>query len=506
MFSFDFFMDRVTNELRTDGFGAQFQSVLWTLLWAELTGRCFQYTDIPHIDLISNSGTVKDHEDENTLDEVVRFMAFKDHYPPADGARPVFNMTAYAYVEANIDAVFASEAFQRFKTRFFEGKTRRVDGRVHVAVHIRRLNNFERENGRFRPGSHDTPNAEYLAIIRRIRAEYAGRDLVFDIYSQGHADDFKEFESDQTVLHLNEKVLDSFTDLVFADVLVTCRSSFSYLAALLSDGDVYYMPFWHPPLSKWRRTDTFELRHVIQTAGIPLENGKLVIPPQFTRIKLDIGIAIEAIHTEDWLNKHPTDLLVFGFEPLPLCVQKTREYFQQTTSKWGRNQVIDKGWLDHAFRIVPVALGKSTGVADFYVTSARNVGCSSLLRPTDDGYRHMNVTLDRTIPVPVFRLAEFFALLPDTVAYVEHIKVDTQGTDLEVIQSGGHYIADKVVYVTMEPESSTYHGAEGNTVERMTAYMNSIGFDLVDARTNDPTFLNRKFQHVASSIYISQFN
>lgn len=29
------------------------------------------------------------------------------------------------------------------------------------------------------------------------------------------------------------------------------RSSFSYAAAILSDGVIYYQPFWHPPGDKW---------------------------------------------------------------------------------------------------------------------------------------------------------------------------------------------------------------------------------------------------------------
>jgi hypothetical protein len=320
-------MDTVTNVLRTDGFGAQFQSVLWTMLWAENTGRQFEYTPIEHIDLISNSGTIKDTEDENTFEEVIRYMSIEDGYPRADSQlTPVSIGAPYQFVESNVDSVFQSESFRRFKERFMVGKVRRFDtDRLHVAVHIRRLGNFERENGRFRPGTHDTPNSEYLAIMDRIREEYRGRDIMFHVYSQGRVEDFAELASAQTVFHLNEKVLDTFTDLIFADVLVTCRSSFSYMAALLSDNTIYYMPFWHTPRSHWWRTDRYDLKQILMKSGYAFENGKIAIPKRFKHIKFDVGIAIEAIHTEDWLNKNPDDLLVFGFEALPLCVQKTRE-------------------------------------------------------------------------------------------------------------------------------------------------------------------------------------
>lgn len=503
-------METVTNGIRTDGFGAQFQSVLWTLLWAEATGRSFKYTDIKHIDLISNSGSIKDTENENTLEEVIEYMTFKDNYPHADSrSLPISFGVLRSYVEGNIDTLFESDTFRRFKERFYIGKINRFSkAKLNVAVHIRRLGNFEKENNRFRTGTHDTKNTEHLEIMNRIRAEYRERDIEFHIYSQGRVENFAELVSDDTKFHLNEKVLDTFTDFLFADVLVTCRSSFSYLAALLSDNVVYYMPFWHPPRSHWKHTDKYDLKDILVHSGIPFVNGKIAINSRFKRIKFDVGIAIEAIHTEDWLNKNPDDLLVFGFEPLPLCVQKTREYFQQTQSKWvGRNQRIDLTWLDNAFHIVPVALGKETKIADFFVTTSNNVGCSSLLRPNDILNRNHNIGLDHVIKVPVFKLCQFFELLPlDKIDYIEHIKVDVQGTDLEVIQSGGQFISEKVVFVTMEPETATYYGAENNNVDNMNRYMNSIGFDRVNVQTHDPTFLNRKFKNIASSIYISQFN
>ena len=46
-------------------------------------------------------------------------------------------------------------------------------------------------------------------------------------------------------------VIDTFIGLVAADILITSRSSFSYSAAIISDGEIYYQQFWHPPGDKW---------------------------------------------------------------------------------------------------------------------------------------------------------------------------------------------------------------------------------------------------------------
>ena len=82
---------------------------------------------------------------------------------------------------------------------------------------------------------------------------YSFNRPVFHIYSQGDEEDLWDaFKEDDIVLHINESVEDTFTSMVLADVLVTSRSSFSYTAALLSEGEVYYIPFWHPPLPHWK--------------------------------------------------------------------------------------------------------------------------------------------------------------------------------------------------------------------------------------------------------------
>ena len=250
-------METVTNYKRTDGFGAQFQSVLWTMIWANLTGKIFVYSDIDHIDLISNSGTVADTEVENTLEETIDYMGLKKYCIPydagmhADVPRITHNVP-YEFIQKDMTRSFNSGIFLEFKAFFLQDKVNRFkNDRTNVAVHIRRLGNFERENNRFRPGTHDTPNSYYLDTMNLIRNRYSDKNLLFHVYSQGSETDFQELAGSDTIFHLNEKVLNTFTDLIFADILVTCRSSFSYLAALFSNNDIYYLPFWHPPLSHW---------------------------------------------------------------------------------------------------------------------------------------------------------------------------------------------------------------------------------------------------------------
>jgi len=223
------------------------------MLFAETQGILFMYTESHDMDMISNI-TKADVENENTTEEVIEYMGFRKHYPAAEAWMPrISHELVYPAVEANMESVFQSQAFLRFKTRFYGNTSSRFNNAfLNVAIHIRRLGSFEARLNRFREGTHNVPLENYVAVMSRIRNDYPGRHIRFHIYSQGVEDDFRELVSENTVFHLNEKVIDTFNDLVFADVLVTTRSSFSYTAALLNSKDIYYLPFWHPPRAHWK--------------------------------------------------------------------------------------------------------------------------------------------------------------------------------------------------------------------------------------------------------------
>lgn len=247
-------MQCLTNLPRGDGFGSQFQTILWTMLFAESQGVAFMYTKIHEMDMISNI-TKADVENENTVEEVTEYMGFRKHYPPSEAWVPrISHELVYPVVEDNMERIFQGAPFLRFKTLFYSDKSSRFNNAfINVAVHIRRLGSFETRLNRFREGTHNVPFENYVSVMNRIRRDYPGRHIRFHIYSQGVEGDFQELASEDTTFHLNEKVLDTFTDLVFADVLVTTRSSFSYTAALLNSKDIYYLPFWHPPRDHWKK-------------------------------------------------------------------------------------------------------------------------------------------------------------------------------------------------------------------------------------------------------------
>ena len=75
---------------------------------------------------------------------------------------------------------------------------------------------------------------------------------------------------------------------------------------------------------------------------------------------------------------------------------------------------------------------------------------------------------------------------------IEYIKIDAQGSDLNILKGAEHYLKERVVYVTAEPDGFQYSGAEESVSGSIVKYMKSIGFHYVRHKnTLDPTFLNK---------------
>lgn len=245
----------LTNELRTDGFGAQFQSLLSTLLYTEISGKEFVYTNIERMDHITPTDNFIPKQSENTLQDILDYMAIQKNYPPSEdikyyGIVKVGDIISYS--NCNINTLFKSIIFAKYLDKFYSGKSSRFDSSyTNVAVHIRRPDEFDIRNNLF-DSFRRCDNSHYINILNSIRQFKHKKPLRFHIYSCDTLENLKDLVSEDVVFHIDEKVLDTFNDLVFADILVLSKSSFSYIAALLSRAEIkYYTPFWHPPLDGW---------------------------------------------------------------------------------------------------------------------------------------------------------------------------------------------------------------------------------------------------------------
>lgn len=227
------------------------------------------------------------------------------------------------------------------------------------------------------------------------------------------------------------------------------------------------------------------------------------IPAQCTRVKLDVGTSSDAPFSGVWLGQQP-DLFVFGFEPLPDAIRQLNQALKSDYGKSPRR--LHAQWRDR-IHLYQVALSdvREEVTRSFFVNGYTTV-CSSFYKPKSGTY------IDKIageITVKVWSLDMFFSAFfekhGDRFGHIDHVKIDCQGEDLNVLKGGGKWLQEKCVYVTAEGDGYYYQGDCENCLEKnITEYMNSIGFDKVEhKRCVDPTYLNRRF-HQHKDIYIQQ--
>lgn len=235
----------VTNFERNDGFGGQFQSLIASVIYAELNAAKFVYTPFK----------VMAHNYDNDPDFIAKkewLINFKGNFEINNGSYKTLSLNHIDFIrffEAHIVQCAHSQALKTMKKIFRANKDIKnyFDGRTfNIVLHVRRPNAHDT-----RIEGADAPDTLFLHVIHRLRVMYGAKSPMFHVFSQGSSENFKAFNAPDVQLHLNDSVEDSFTAMVLADVLVAAASSFSYVAGILSDGAVYYIPFWHTPLPGW---------------------------------------------------------------------------------------------------------------------------------------------------------------------------------------------------------------------------------------------------------------
>lgn len=212
------------------------------------------------------------------------------------------------------------------------------------------------------------------------------------------------------------------------------------------------------------------------------------------RIKIDIGLSHNVPHTLKWLenDNNNDDLYIFGFEPNPYNV---KSIFYKS--------IFYKCICDNNFCLIDVALSNVEEMkeVDFYCTKFDS-GTSSLYRPNSN----LNDEIKEIVKVPVYSLKHFFDIFDwERFPYIEYIKVDAQGSDLDILIGAGDYLKNRVVYITAEPECIDYDNTSHNNFENIKTYLESQDFILIKhSNTRDPTFINKNFLHLKDNIYIYQ--
>jgi hypothetical protein len=221
----------VTQPIRNDGFGAQYQTIINTILYCKKYNKNYVYTPIKNMEHnYDNDKTFLNKAEE--LMNIKKYKSINDiDTKPID--TNIFQMINF--FDNNIDKI--AHQLKEVKDDFWQNKDKNIFNNdvFNIAVHIRRFNKHDNRIEGFRYASE----------------EYYLNKILFHIYSQGNIEDFIKYNANDTILKINMNLFDTFKEMVGANALIMSKSSFSYTAAILSDGDIYYLNFWHPPMKHW---------------------------------------------------------------------------------------------------------------------------------------------------------------------------------------------------------------------------------------------------------------
>lgn len=238
---------------------------------------------------------------------------------------------------------------------------------------------------------------------------------------------------------------------------------------------------------------------LLQDNHISIVNGKIHIPESIKHVKLDVGLSYGAPMSQQWLSKED-DLMVFGFEPNPEAVNLIRSPTNCKKHE-SHGDVLEYKYVNKQCFILPVALSLETEESKpFYITTL-DEGCSSFYKPSGVLFDISNV-----IQVPVITLADFLSYFPwDTIPYIEYLKIDAQGADLDILRGAGDYL-EKIVFITAESSvGNLYLDVKDNDVNKVDEYMKEQGFLRIHhPNTGDPTYVNYRYRDIAPSIFIYQ--
>lgn len=169
---------------------------------------------------------------------------------------------------------------EQIKQKFHNAKSRQTDQLIYlkenfnIAIHVRRGDIILGKNNRNPNFMMRWQDTDYFAKVLSTVVENLETEKTKDIYlfSQGKQTDFKDFEKFDNIHYcLDMDALDSFCHMVYADLLITSKSSFSYKPALLSNGiKVCPKDFWHeyPDRNDWilaENDGTFDV-HLLKSA------------------------------------------------------------------------------------------------------------------------------------------------------------------------------------------------------------------------------------------------
>lgn len=259
---------------KKDGVGAQTLAILSTMLFANDAGLTYIHT--PFIKIEHNN-------DQNTLWEVkweeffnlgknelpishvdnkkLKKIDLKVLYDFSLFSSDIFYSVTNCHKYSNLYRERYVNLIPTLREKYYSSSLKKENllhlstNKINIAIHIRRGDVTKKSSTLFR----FTDNLFVGKVLYRVLEIFKSLAIDYSVhlYSQGSLEDFNGISDSLSLndihYHLNECEFSTFHNMVSADVLIMSKSTFSYVAAILSKGIKLYEPFIHLHLSDWEK-------------------------------------------------------------------------------------------------------------------------------------------------------------------------------------------------------------------------------------------------------------
>ena len=232
-----------------------------------------------------------------------------------------------------------------------------------------------------------------------------------------------------------------------------------------------------------------------------LENGVIKTPDRYTKICIDVGLSETAPNSAVWMLNDPNRCVV-GIEPLDYN-------WERLEGKHDRGKDYTVGWpavrtnpcgvhvenrkiidIPNRFYGLQCAIDNITHPEEKTFYHMVNEGGSSLLKPSDKN----NDEIKKIEMIQCVSLKDILNHI-DWVKFkvIEHLKVDCEGHDLEVIKSAQGYL-DKIIFITFEMSKYNRGHWDGHyDFKEAECYMEEKDFVPVAYDGGNVIYLNKRF-------------
>ncbi len=248
------------------------------------------------------------------------------------------------------------------------------------------------------------------------------------------------------------------------------------------------------------------------------ESLEIKIPDKIKYLRIDIGLSDDAAHSVEALLDNE-DRMIIGIEPHPKNIEGLKKGMPKHYSISLDNKYVRKGYnlkliddLLDKFIIIQGAAGSSKNIQERKFFSAYPDRGNSSFYETQSPEVSGN-TSDEHFIVKEFSLNYLLSQIDfGRIDFIESIKIDTEGHDLEVIKGASRFM-DRILYFRIECFRGIYpnsefaeknkfpshilFGTDGyvDSASAIIEYLKNYNFSLISTQPGDYVFLNEKLKY-----------